>query len=1763
MADDIVDPFEGMVDPFEAPKTPAAPKAAPGVSQIGDQALRAVTDIPSEIGHEASEGWDAFKNAKISKVPVIGPALTPIETAKGLFGAARAAASPFVGAAKSLGGHGMTAAEMAAGEYVVNPIAKHVFGVPEEKLQHPDPEKMYENSKGDVEKALSAMPAARAVPRTTPAPPIRDPFGVTLTEGERTGNLPARQFEQAAARGEKGEPAQRQAQQFLTQQRPQELAAAKEEVLRGMDPHGGQVLAETPSEAAGMAQQSLQAEAARTKAQVDAAYRRAREAGGDIATPYFDNIVYGIKEDLVNRPDGAIVVNERTPNAANMVDYLNDRVARLKIRNDADPLNPMGTDANGHMIVHGPQGNMIRVQPKGVSLEGIDEWRKTLSQMRGDARAAYGTNPADARASQAVLDAFDARINQGVNSDHFSGPRSAVDAWNTARDMHAQRMRTWGNDATGRQLKKIVGSPQEAKDPINVDAVANALYSASGTKAGESNILLARRVRQILGEDSPEWASIRQGMIHRLISVAEGNNEKGVGTVATRLNDFLSSSMAGEMLTPAQRSMLVQYANLNRQLQVPQMGANWPNTAAGVAPHIKEVGKKILGAVGAVAGHFLGPPIVGDVAGYAVGKALGSLGSRSENARNLARARQQMPLVGQAYNAWQRAVTQAQTKESSATARRVAIATTNLVNSLTKLGVDHPTVLKLLQGAEGPGNANAEPPARASGGVVNRDFDSNDNGILDRNFAEGGEVEAPFDESKIGGVAPGPDGMRRVYIGGADHLAEKAGHDIRTQQGRLPAPTTDAPVEQAMMPEIPPIPDGIFKKLTDEKSFSPGTKVGNRLFGTGGEERFQTWPERMLRSGAALPGDVLSGEQQMLPPGLRREDYTDKPAPDGMTVTAQPNDPAYERAQDLAGMAGGAGLTTGATEAATLGSTAFLRPALKHGEKLYKGKVGQEHADLIPDHLYPEFQKRAMSGEDISEYNFGFMNHKGQFLDRQKALDYARDNNLLNPKYADKLKGELPSDMLLSDSGKPGAALSALEKEGLHSQALATVNHAQPFYSAVEQTVLGSKNQKMHGEQWANWLKNQPGVKPDELQYTGIDKWLREQKGPVTKEQVSDYIDKNKVQVNDVVKGGNGADRLKNLDEEKLNDIVYEYAGRYDLQPGEVMRNFREGDENTAVGLERILDSHFNNNFDRSNNTKYHDYQLPGGENYREHLLTLPSTEINAKVRAWAESKGIDNISEAYRRYEKEVGPTNTPNSDYRSSHWDEPNILAHVRTNDRDVGGVPSLHLEEIQSDWHQQGRKQGYKIDPEVERNRLTAERRELQDKFRRGEITADSPEFRRIAEVTGQLQRSRPIPGVPDAPFKTTWPELAMKRMIRKAAEEGKTRISWTPGEAQAARYDLSKNISKVYYNKQNGDFQAKGHDGRVVLGRVNVKPEELESLIGKDVADKLLNDSTFLHNANEATVSGLDLKVGGEGMKGFYDNMMPKMVEKLGKQYGVKVKRAQLGEKPRIEEASEASGGGYNVYSPNGNVDFFESRTVAESFANRESPVVYYFDIPPKMKEDFLKKGAALFSDTSHGGLLNQNAEKDSDKVVGSSKKENAENVVNQHVPARAAGGRVIASNINHAPSEAQKAAGNYAKDHVNIQGLNITIENAKGATRSGKDASGKTWSCKLPEHYGYIKGSEGADGDHLDVYVGPHIKSDKVFVVNQIDLRTGKFDETKSLIGFRNLKHALETYAKAFSDGKGLERVGSIVPCTIKEFKEWVRSDKHHKPYIGA
>jgi len=149
-------------------------------------------------------------------------------------------------------------------------------------------------------------------------------------------------------------------------------------------------------------------------------------------------------------------------------------------------------------------------------------------------------------------------------------------------------------------------------------------------------------------------------------------------------------------------------------------------------------------------------------------------------------------------------------------------------------------------------------------------------------------------------------------------------------------------------------------------------------------------------------------------------------------------------------------------------------------------------------------------------------------------------------------------------------------------------------------------------------------------------------------------------------------------------------------------------------------------------------------------------------------------------------------------------------------------------------------------------------------------------------------------------------------------------------------------------------------------------------------------------------------------------------------------------------------------------------------------------------------------------------------------------------------------VNRRPTEGQKRAGNYAKGHIRLHGLDISIENPKGSWRSGTSLDGKTWRSRLPWHYGYIKRTEGADGDHVDVFVGPHLGSTKVYAIDQQNTHDRSFDEHKIMLGFGSKPQARQAYIQAFSDGKGAARIGHIEEMTIDAFKAWLKTGDTRK-----
>lgn len=145
-----------------------------------------------------------------------------------------------------------------------------------------------------------------------------------------------------------------------------------------------------------------------------------------------------------------------------------------------------------------------------------------------------------------------------------------------------------------------------------------------------------------------------------------------------------------------------------------------------------------------------------------------------------------------------------------------------------------------------------------------------------------------------------------------------------------------------------------------------------------------------------------------------------------------------------------------------------------------------------------------------------------------------------------------------------------------------------------------------------------------------------------------------------------------------------------------------------------------------------------------------------------------------------------------------------------------------------------------------------------------------------------------------------------------------------------------------------------------------------------------------------------------------------------------------------------------------------------------------------------------------------------------------------------------------PTEAQKSAGNYKKGHIKIDGYDITIENPKGSERSGVDTNGQPWSVTMNNTYGYIRGTEGVDGDHIDVFLSDNPAGGKVYVIDQMN-EDGSFDEHKVMYGFNSALAAKRAYMKNYSPGwKGL---GKTTEVSKEVFNEWVKSSKRKtKPF---
>lgn len=205
----------------------------------------------------------------------------------------------------------------------------------------------------------------------------------------------------------------------------------------------------------------------------------------------------------------------------------------------------------------------------------------------------------------------------------------------------------------------------------------------------------------------------------------------------------------------------------------------------------------------------------------------------------------------------------------------------------------------------------------------------------------------------------------------------------------------------------------------------------------------------------------------------------------------------------------------------------------------------------------------------------------------------------------------------------------------------------------------------------------------------------------------------------------------------------------------------------------------------------------------------------------------------------------------------------------------------------------------------------------------------------------------------------------------------------------------------------------------------------------------------------------------------------------------------------------------------------------------------------------KDDAIAFKDWTIREAERADMRADINEFVAKAKRSNPSNVNSNELGEKVAQAE---SETNTSPTDAQKEAGNYKKGHVQVGSFDLTIENPKGSERKGTDANGSKWSVTMQNTYGYIRGTEGVDGDHIDVFIADDTdgwNGRKVFVVDQTNT-DGSFDEHKVMLGFNEIEEAESAYFANYSpDWKEKHPQNKITAVNLEDFEKWINSS-HRK-----
>lgn len=477
------------------------------------------------------------------------------------------------------------------------------------------------------------------------------------------------------------------------------------------------------------------------------------------------------------------------------------------------------------------------------------------------------------------------------------------------------------------------------------------------------------------------------------------------------------------------------------------------------------------------------------------------------------------------------------------------------------------------------------------------------------------------------------------------------------------------------------------------------------------------------------------------------------------------------------------------------------------------------------------------------------------------------------------------------------------------------------FYSALERFVSEHKQGKASADQWKGIISKAPGIKAEEIEWTGVNDWLDAQEGPVTREALAAYLDNNGVQVDEVVKGGTAqSDTLQRLllplieERDDLQDTLETdyYAVGIQNDPDHPQYQEMLDLEDRRYELDAEIDNIEGDANEEDGDTKWSSWTLPGGENYTELLLTLPEKPVEAILSIQENSNGsfsaVNQFGIEEGRYTSRVaaedavatakryGLAATPFKAYNSTHWSEQNVLAHARFKTRFApDGSRVLALEEIQSDWHQDGRKRGYKgeVDVAALEEKKAASRRKIDQSLNAIIEILHTDAMKPVLDGPGLTRSERTVlEQPPKSIFVLQNSEKdsllrAVQNTMRNPvlSEDTRRDLQKHHGEILSAQLDNQEAafaISREMHSVPNAPFKNNAWVSLVLKRMIRYAAE--------NGFDSIAWIPGNIQNGQEVDAN--------DDRADFYNKIVPNAANKLGKKYGVKVDKITMNE-PQID------------------------------------------------------------------------------------------------------------------------------------------------------------------------------------------------------------------------------------------------------------------------